>query len=118
MKRAAAILALLLMVALVSAAKPAQFQIQVAVDLVNINFSATDKKGRVVPGLTAEDFVVEEDGKAQQVSLFSRERELPLTLGLLVDISPSVAPVFEEEKPSSSFRMATTRPANIALAKR
>jgi len=84
--------------AVLSAVTPAQYQIRVPVDLVNIDFSATDKNGRMVPALTAEDFTVEEDGKKQQVSMFARERELPLTLALLVDISPSVEPVFEEEK--------------------
>ena len=92
-------LAILLVVAvLLAAAKPVQYQVRVNVDLVNINFSATDKNGRMVPGLTADDFIIEEDGRKQQVSQFSRERELPLTLALLVDISPSVAPVFQEEK--------------------
>jgi len=99
MKRALAVIAVLLLVATAgSLAEPFQFRINVAVDLVNINFSATDKKGRMIPGLTANDFVVEEDGKPQTVTLFSRERELPLTLGMLIDISPSVAPVFDEEK--------------------
>lgn len=103
MKRVAAILAMLLVVAVVaSTARPAQYQIRVPVDLVNINFSATDKNGRMVPGLTADDFTIEEDGKRQQVSMFARERELPLTLALLVDISPSVEPVFEEEKRTAS----------------
>jgi VWFA-related protein len=103
MKRVGAIIAILLVFAVVlAAAGPAQYQIRVPVDLVNINFSATDKKGRMVPGLTADDFTIEEDGKTQQVSMFARERELPLTLALLVDISPSVEPVFEEEKRTAS----------------
>jgi Ca-activated chloride channel family protein len=103
MKRVPAIVAALLVIAAVfAAAEPGQFQIQVAVDLVNVSFSATDRNGRLVPGLTAQDFTIEEDGKRQQVSLFSRERELPLTLALLVDTSPSVAPVFEEEKRTAS----------------
>src|SRR5262245_36496842 len=71
-----------------------RYRIEVAVDLVNVNFSATDSKGRMVPGLRASDFTVEEDGKTQTISLFSRERELPLTLALLVDVSPSVQHVF------------------------
>jgi Ca-activated chloride channel family protein len=103
MKRVPAIVAALLVIAAVfAAAEPGQFQIQVAVDLVNVNFSATDRNGRLIPGLTAQDFTIEEDGKRQQVTLFSRERELPLTLALLVDTSPSVAPVFDEEKRTAS----------------
>jgi Ca-activated chloride channel family protein len=103
MKRVPAIVAVLLVLAAVfAAAAPGQFQVQVDVDLVNVSFSATDRNGRLVPGLTAQDFTIEEDGKRQQVALFSRERELPLTLALLVDTSPSVRPVFDEEKQTAS----------------
>jgi VWFA-related protein len=100
MKRVAAFLALALMIATVLTARTPskQFQINVDVDLVNVNFSALDKNGRMVTGLTADDFIVEEDGRKQKVALFSRERELPLTLALLMDISPSVEPVFNDEK--------------------
>lgn len=86
----------------VQAPETGQLQIRVAVDLVNVNFSATDSRGRMIPGLNASDFIVEEDGKVQHVSLFSRESELPLTLALLMDISPSVLGVFEEEKVTAS----------------
>ena len=86
----------------VQAPETGQLQIRVAVDLVNVNFSATDSRGRMIPGLNASDFIVEEDGKVQHVALFSRESELPLTLALLMDISPSVLGVFEEEKVTAS----------------
>jgi VWFA-related protein len=115
MKRAAALLTCLLLFTALAAAQP-QFRIQVAVDLVNVNFSAMDSRGRMIPGLTAEDFVVEEDGKVQNVTLFAREQELPLTLALLVDISPSVAPVFEEEKLTASrFLKSIVGPRDLAL---
>src|SRR5215510_12329053 len=102
---AAAVTVLLVITGEISKAQPAQsdqFKIEVAVDLVNVNFSATDSKGRMISGLTAQDFIVEEDGKPQTITLFAREQELPLTLGVLVDISPSVTPVFEEEKITAS----------------
>jgi len=102
MKRAAAMLFSLLLFSAIAAAVQAQFRIQVAVDLVNVNFSAMDSRGRMIPGLMAQDFVVEEDGKIQNVTLFAREQELPLTLAMLIDISPSVEPVFEEEKLTAS----------------
>jgi VWFA-related protein len=102
MKRAAAMLFSLLLFSALAAAVQAQFRIQVAVDLVNVNFSAMDSRGRMIPGLMAQDFVVEEDGKIQNVTLFAREQELPLTLAMLIDISPSVEPVFEEEKLTAS----------------
>lgn len=102
---AAAIAVLLVLSGSLSAGQARQndpFKIRVAVDLVSVNFSAMDSKGRMIPGLTAEDFTVDEDGKEQEIRLFAREQELPLTLALVVDISPSVANVFEQEKRTAS----------------
>jgi len=79
-------------------ARTAQDTLKVSVDLVNVQFSVTDRRGRFVPGLTAQDFKVEEDGRRQEIRNFARENELPLTLALLIDTSPSVRPVFDEEK--------------------
>src|SRR4026207_1156173 len=106
MKRLAAIMAFLLVLTSVLSAAQAeqagQYKIKVSVDLVNVLFSAMDSKGRLIPGLTAKDFAVEEDGEVQNVTLFAREQELPLTLAMLIDVSPSVAPVFAEEKGTAS----------------
>jgi len=80
------------------AAQSDQDTLKVIVDLVNVQFTVTDRHGRFVPGLTKQDFLVEEDGRRQEIRNFSRENELPLTLAMLIDTSPSVRPVFEEEK--------------------
>jgi VWFA-related protein len=119
MKRLAAIMAFLLVLTSVLSAAQAeagQFKIKVSVDLVNVNFSAMDSKGRLIPGLTAKDFAVEEDGEVQNVTLFAREQELPLTLAMLIDVSPSVAPVFAEEKTTaSSFLVSILGRRDLAL---
>jgi VWFA-related protein len=97
-------------------AAAAQFRVEVAVDLVNVSFSAMDRKGRMVAGLTAADFAVEEDGRKQQISHFAREQELPLTLALLVDISRSVERVFRDEKRTAgAFLDAILRSRDLAL---
>ncbi len=57
--------------------------------LVALTFSARDAEGHLADHLNEDDFAVFEDGMPQKVSLFSRESELPLTLGLVVDASPS-----------------------------
>ena len=75
-----------------------QFTVKVGVELINVLFSVTDRRGRFIPGLGPKDFVVEEEGRRQNILHFSPENELPLTLGLLIDTSPSVRPVFDEEK--------------------
>jgi Ca-activated chloride channel homolog len=90
--------------------------LKVSVDLVNVPFSVTDRHGRFVAGLSAKDFLVEEDGRRQQIRNFARENELPLTLALLIDTSPSVRPVFEEEKTTAkSFLESIMRSKDLAL---
>ena len=59
------------------------------VDVVNILASVRDKKGALIANLEAKDFAVFEDGKQQPIKYFTRETDLPLTIGLLVDVSGS-----------------------------
>ena len=72
--------------------------LRVNVDLVNVLFTVTEGNGRLIANLNKEDFLVEEDGKKQQISYFSREVTLPLTLAILIDTSPSVQTILEIEK--------------------
>ena len=98
------------------ASQTAQDTLKVAVDLVSVQFSVTDKHGRFVSGLTAQDFKVDEDGRRQEIRNFARENELPLTLALLVDTSPSVRPVFDEEKTTAgAFLESILRDKDLAL---
>jgi Ca-activated chloride channel homolog len=70
--------------------KPGEQTLSVNVDLVNVLFTTTDRKGKFIPGLRKEDFKVYEDGKPQPITNFSAETNLPLTIALLVDTSGSV----------------------------
>lgn len=72
--------------------------IKVDVDVVNILCSVRDKKGAIIGNLTKEDFTLLEDGKPQEIKYFARETDLPLTIGLLVDVSGSQARLIGEEK--------------------
>lgn len=76
--------------------------IRVDVDLVNVLFSVRDKKGALVPALTRDDFSVYEDGKKQEIKYFAHETDLPLTLGLLVDVSGSQGRLIPEEKAAAA----------------
>src|SRR5438067_1587140 len=90
--------------------------LKVNVDLVNVQFSVTDRHRRFVPGLSAKDFLVEEDGRRQEIRNFARENELPLTLAMLIDTSLSVRPVFEEEKTTAdAFLESILRTKDLAL---
>jgi VWFA-related protein len=63
--------------------------IKVDVDLVNVLASVRDKKGMLIPNLEKNDFTVLEDGKPQEIKYFTKESDLPLTIGLLIDVSRS-----------------------------
>ena len=73
------------------------------VKLVNVLATVHDKGGKIVNDLTKDDFDLAEEGKPQTIKYFSRETDLPLTLGLLVDTSMSQRTVLEQEK-SASYR--------------
>lgn len=90
--------------------------LKVRVDLVNVITTVTEGNGRLVPNLNKEDFLVEEDGRKQDVSYFAREVTLPLTLALLIDTSPSVQPVFDLEKQTAiEFLHSVLRKKDLAL---
>ncbi|HXQ26339.1 MAG TPA: VWA domain-containing protein [Candidatus Acidoferrales bacterium] len=71
------------------------------VKLVTVYATVRDKHGKIMPNLNKEDFVLDEDGRAQSISNFVRESDLPLTLGLLVDTSLSQRRVLESERSAS-----------------
>jgi Ca-activated chloride channel family protein len=64
-------------------------QIRVDVSLVNVGFSVRDEKGNLVTNLTQDDFEITEDGVPQKISFFARSTDVPLTLGLIMDVSGS-----------------------------
>ena len=72
--------------------------LKVEVNLVNILFTVRDKKGGLVGNLSKDDFKIFEDGKEQQLKYFNRETDLPLTIGLLIDVSASQQNLIEIEK--------------------
>ena len=69
--------------------KSSKERIQVDVDLVNVLFTARDKKGNLVPNLTRDRVRVFEDGRLQTITNFSRESNQPLAVVLLMDTSSS-----------------------------
>jgi Ca-activated chloride channel family protein len=74
------------MAVVLCAAQPA---IRVNVQLVNMGFSVRDAQGRLISDLKQEDFEITEDGIPQKIAFFARSADIPLSLGLLVDISGS-----------------------------
>jgi VWFA-related protein len=72
------------------AQEPAQAPtIKAEVNLVNIFATVRDKNKRIVTDLKQDNFKVFEDNHEETISFFSKEMNLPITLGLLLDTSGS-----------------------------
>lgn len=61
----------------------------VDIDLVLVNVTVTDPYNRLVTGLSKEHFEVEEDKQPQEILYFSTE-DVPLSLGVVFDVSGSM----------------------------
>jgi len=71
------------------------------VGVVNLFATVHDKKGQILRDLNKEDFQINEDGRPQTIRYFTRESDLPLTVGLLIDTSLSQERVLDAERGAS-----------------
>ncbi len=71
------------------------------VKVVSVLATVRTKQGGIVRDLTKDDFQLMEDGRPQTIRYFSRETDLPLTLGLMVDTSMSQRHVMDAERGAS-----------------
>src|ERR1051326_6263129 len=77
--------------------------VKVSSNLVVVPVSVTDARGRPVDGLTAKDFRLEEEGRAQEIEGLGDPQQGPLELALLIDVSGSVKERFGFEKDAEPF---------------
>jgi Ca-activated chloride channel homolog len=90
--------------------------IPVTVNLVNVFVTVTDEHGAPIGGLTKENFILNEDGHAQKISVFDKESALPLSIGLAIDTSLSTrSNLALEQAAAKRFAHAILRPVD-ALA--
>ncbi len=90
--------------------------IKVDVDLVNVLCTVRGKNNALIGGLEKTDFHLFEDGKEQEIKYFTRETDLPLTIGLLVDVSGSQERLIEtERRAASAFFRSVLRPKDLAF---
>ena len=86
--------------------------IKVSAQLVVLSVVVHDRKGGMVNGLTKDDFVIKAGGRSiqdakpdeihlQTVKYFDHDTDVPLTLGLLVDVSRSQRDALNDEKTAS-----------------
>lgn len=83
------------------AAPQATAKVSTETNLVTVYASVRDKHGKLVPMLDKNNFKISEDNKPQTISYFARETDVPLTLGLLVDTSMSMAKTLDNERDAS-----------------
>jgi VWFA-related protein len=90
--------------------------IKVDVEVVNILCAVRDKRGGLMSTLTQDDFQITEEGRPQQIKYFTRQTDLPLTIGLLVDVSRSQERLIQVEKRAASeFFSAVLHPKDLAF---
>jgi len=83
----------------------------VHVDLVNVLFTVTNRKSKLVTDLEVHNLKIFEDNKPQTITNFARETELPLTIAILIDTSTSIRDRFKfEQEAAISFLYRTLRP--------
>jgi VWFA-related protein len=75
--------------------------LKINVDLVDVYFSARDKNG-FVQGLSKDDCQIAEDKTAQTIKNLTQEKNLPLTIGILLDTSGSQERVLPMEQESGA----------------
>ena len=85
------------------------YTIQRSVDLVVLHVSVTDDRGQFVPGLKEENFRVFEDDSEQKISLL-RQEDAPVSMGLLIDNSGSMADKLEKVNAAALTFVKTSNP--------
>lgn len=71
------------------------------VEVVNVIATVRDREGKIVRDLTQDDFVLQQDGRIQPIQYFSRDIDLGLTIGLLVDTSLSQRRILGDQQRAS-----------------
>jgi len=84
---------------LLAAQQPSTYSVEVKV--VNVLASVRDKHGKIINNLAQDDFVLDEDGRPQTIKDISRETDLTLTLGMLMDTRLSQRRVLDKERSAS-----------------
>lgn len=90
---------------------------QLDVRLVEMYAAVTDRSGRLVKGLTADDFEVSESGQPQAITKFELVENLPLTVGITLDTSGSMeTSLVEARRAASEFLKGVVAPRDRAFA--
>jgi len=83
--------------------------IKMNVDMTLVNVSVTDSFSNSVTWLNKENFKVYEDGVEQEISAFSSE-DVPISIGLIFDMSGSMASKFDKTRQAAVQFLRTANP--------
>ncbi len=67
-----------------------QTTIPITVNLVDVLFTVLDRRNKLVSGLEQQDFRILDDNVPQDIRYFSKQNNLPLRIGMLLDTSNSI----------------------------
>jgi Ca-activated chloride channel homolog len=80
------------------------------VSLVDVLFTVLNRRNRLVPDLEKNDFKIWDDKAPQSIRYFSRQTDLPLRIGLLMDTSNSIRDRLKfEQDAATSFLFSVIR---------
>jgi Ca-activated chloride channel family protein len=83
------------------------------IEVINLNVSVTDARGRYVTDLVKNDFAVFEDGVRQELSIFNHE-DIPISLVLMIDTSASMDEKLPTARAAAIRFVGTLRPQDNA----
>src|SRR3982751_6153276 len=85
--------------------------VRVETEAVNVLFTAQDRNRKLLINMKPEDVRILENGQVQEITAFSRQVDLPLSLAILIDTSASQERTLPEEKAAAmSFLESVIRP--------
>jgi VWFA-related protein len=93
------------------------FTFKTGVNLVDLVFTVTDKKGNFITGLKRSDFGLLDDGRPPAtVVSFTQQTNLPLRIGIMLDTSSSIRTRFKFEQDSAlDFFLQVLHPGDRAF---
>jgi Ca-activated chloride channel family protein len=87
-----------------------QATISTQVNLVDVLFTVLNRRNKLVPDLEKGDFKIVDDKKQQEIRYFSKQTDLPLRIGMLMDTSNSIRDRIKfEQEASVNFLFSVLR---------
>ncbi len=81
------------------------------VNLVDVLFTVLDRRNKLVPTLEKQDFKIFDDNIPQDIRYFSKQSDLPLRIGMLLDTSNSIRDRLKfEQDAANNFLFSVLRP--------